>query len=282
MTIYYDEAPVRVHEAVWLFASVNRRWHCEHPSISVTYLGPHPDGSGKIGSKMYCLFLHQLKADGSIQEIWAECAPYLTHQLGKDQFMSLPLSQLEEQTLSQLAELYNSMVPKARHIKKFSDRATALRRITDEFAAEKPMNYKGMRSKHEKLGQAHPQKYKTNVQLDSNRELSVNLTVTKSKMLKGGALMSKNEKPQPENVHRTAGDTSPRQRSNYLNKYIYRAEGCKKENPRRQNSTAYNDFELIRDGMLFQDYRNAGGQLHHFNYCLKRGYVTLHDTPIKE
>jgi len=268
MTIYYqNEVAVQVHEAVWIFAPEPRL------AISITLLEKYGDGSGRIGQKLFTLYPQQLQADGGLAEIIAACNPFLEKQLGKENVMTtVPHKDHENKSLSELADLYNSMVPKASRITKFRDKPTALKRIADIFTKEEP-KYASMKHPSMRLdGGAKKRDLNLNkdIKLSEGRSLKVDLTVTKGKMLSGGALQTHSEM---RNMLRG-------RKSIYSGKYVYKTEKWKNANPRRPGTHGHHDWEnYIRDGITYEQYIASGGAGRHLEHALKKNFIVLETSP---
>lgn len=269
MTIYYDrEIEVKIVKAMWRGVPSLKK----EPTllIEIEHLTLFSDGSGKIGYKQAGLLIQQLQADGGLTEIIKACEPFLTQQLGKDNYMAqVPHRDHENKSLSELCDLYNSMVPKAKRIKKFKDKPTALRRIADIFTAEQP-KYGALKDKDPTVGSLPKQIAKTNIPLSGGRSLNVDLTITKGKMSEGGALQT----------HAELRKILTGRKSSYSGKYIYKAEAWKDKNPRRPGTHGYYDWENnIKEGLTYEEYILGKGQNRHFDHVVKKKFVVLEDKP---
>jgi DNA-binding MarR family transcriptional regulator len=68
--------------------------------------------------------------------------------------------------------------------------------------------------------------------------------------------------------------SNPGPRSNLSGKHIYRIS---KTNPRREGTHGYKSFALIKDGMTFEAYRQAGGRNNDLAWDLDHGFVEMRD-----
>lgn len=232
--------------------------------------------------------------------------------------------QLNEMTLSELAQHYNSLVPKDKQIKKFADKESAIRRC------------KALELVHPKL----PKDFKL------ARELPVSTQIPKDALVgnptgKGAYILMKMEANMPNRttcfsidditklvdgkqhfVERTiklliaskymflvkgnpgipklycltengiewvrknkkiisAAPTPnfsknewlvPGPRSDFAGKRIYKAV---KENPRKKGTNGFKSFELLQDGMTFEEYKIAGGRNQDLLWDVKHKFVEV-------
>lgn len=153
----------------------------------------------------------------------------------------------DDKSLKQLVELYNSLVAKPKRIKRFSDRQTALRRITEQFAKEKPAylptppsdeQIQAFQKKYKVKKEAGSNKLSTNIVLsEPKKEIHFDLKVTKG-LSEGGA-----EVLRPSLLGRKA---------RWTGMYLYRMEGYKDKNPRRAGSHGWFTWNHYEDGMTYE------------------------------
>lgn len=124
--------------------------------VTAELLNSYGDGSGRKGQRLN-ININQLNADGGWPEISAAIENN-TPQNRKEQIMSAIEKSYEEKSLKELAEMYNSMVPKDKQVKKFKDKATAIARMTKAFqnplAAASPAKQEKAPKVPQKLAQA--------------------------------------------------------------------------------------------------------------------------------
>lgn len=120
--------------------------------VTAELLDSYGDGSGRKGQRINAS-PNQFNADNG----WEELSYALINNMNqsrKEQIMSAIEKSYEEKSLKELAEMYNSMVPKDKQVKKFKDKATAIARMTKAFqnpiAATSPSNKE---EKHPKVPQ---------------------------------------------------------------------------------------------------------------------------------
>lgn len=124
MTIRHWDAPCRI-----LDYSISKSGKA---LLSIELLAPYGDGSSKKGQKRNNIPLCELNADGGWSEIFY-ALDIKTPLNRKEQLMSAIENSYDNKSLSELVEMYNSMVPKEKRIKKFRDRNTAIDKMTKAF-----------------------------------------------------------------------------------------------------------------------------------------------------
>lgn len=79
--------------------------------------------------------------------------------------------------------------------------------------------------------------------------------------------------PSTEKIDWTVRDwATSGKRSKFTGKRIYKVVS---DNPRRKGTHGYNSFELLKDGMSFEEYKAAGGRNNDLQWDLDKGFVEL-------
>lgn len=143
---------------------------------------------------------------------------------------------LNEKTTHELVELYNSLIEPENKIKKFRDRATALRRLTDTLHKTK-------------FSPASTHSTKQT----GDRVMS---------LLPGGS--SQEQKPT-----KPTKSTSEKKKKDRIISILIDV------NPRREGTAGWHNFNLYAEGMTVAEYRAAGGKSNHFNWDLKHGFISV-------
>ena len=100
-------------------------------SVTIELLEPYGDGSGRKGQRLN-INVNQLNADGGWSEISSAIENNTPLNL-KEKVMSAIEKSYDNKSLKELTDMYNSMVPKDKQVKKFKDKATAIARMTKAF-----------------------------------------------------------------------------------------------------------------------------------------------------
>lgn len=256
MTIYRYDAPVKILSV--------REHKNEHNldtsySVDVALLAPYGDGSGRAGQRITNLPIYYLTATGGLIEIMKAI----------QQFTGAPAPDLASSSLADLVNIYNQYSSKK--IKKFSDRATAIKRITDLMVQESEDMFAGeaaqpatdtqKESLRKKLANRNPSK-EINQVVDAkgrkDKKIALNLTVTTTT----GANMDIKEKSEKPTVRKNL----------FSGKRILIVS---KSNPRREGTEGYHNWEKYKPDMTYEDYRAAGGGQNHLAYDISKGYIKL-------
>lgn len=67
-------------------------------------------------------------------------------------------------------------------------------------------------------------------------------------------------------------------KSKFTGKFIYRLPEYKDTNPRREGTHGHKSFSLIKDGMAYEAYIEAGGRPNDLNWDVDKGYVEVRDS----
>ena len=149
--------------------------------------------------------------------------------------MSAVEKSYEGKSIRELTDMYNSMVPEEKQVKKFKDKETAIKRMTEAF--KNPVAASS--------GQAAAQ---------SEKQPKV-----PAKLAKAATVVAQQFK--------LVG-----RKSNHAGKKIYKIS---KENPRREGSHGFNNWSIYRDGMTYEEFIMAKGGANHLNYDIEKGFVEL-------
>lgn len=122
MTIRHWDAPCKIVHITETPSSV---------IATIELLASYGDGSGKKGQRLN-IATNQLNADGGWQEL-SSAILNNCNQHRKEQVMSAVENSYEGKSIRELTELYNSMVPSNKQVKKFKDKETAIKRMTAAF-----------------------------------------------------------------------------------------------------------------------------------------------------
>lgn len=98
---------------------------------TIELLDSYGDGSGKKGQRRN-ISPNQLNADGGWEELSSAILKNV-NKSRKDQIMSAIEKSYDNKSLKELTEMFNSMVPKDKQVKKFKDKPTAIKRMTAAF-----------------------------------------------------------------------------------------------------------------------------------------------------
>jgi hypothetical protein len=250
MTIYRYDAPVKILSAKETNDSL---------IVDVALLAPYSDGSGKAGQKITNLPIHYLTATEGLIEIMKTI----------QQFTGAPAPDLASSSLADLVKIYNQYSSKK--IKKFSDRATAIRRITDLMVQESEDMFAGeaaqpatdtqKESLRKKLANRNPSKEINQVVEAKGRKdkkIALNLTVTTTT----GANTNTKEKTEKPKIRKNV----------FSGKKIFI---LKKSNPCKKGTIRFENWEKYRDGMSYEEYRSVASTLNHFRYDLSKGFIKL-------
>lgn len=99
--------------------------------VTAELLDSYGDGSGRKGQRIN-VNPNQFNADGG----WEELSSALLNNMNqsrKEQIMSAIEKSYDNKSLKELTDMYNSMVPKDKQVKKFKDKPTAIARMTKAF-----------------------------------------------------------------------------------------------------------------------------------------------------
>lgn len=98
---------------------------------TIELLDCYGDGSGRKGQRCN-INPNQLNADGGWEELSSAIESNVSNNM-KGRIMLAVENSYDNKSLKELAEMYNSMVPKDKQVKKFKDKATAIARMTKAF-----------------------------------------------------------------------------------------------------------------------------------------------------
>lgn len=156
-------------------------------------------------------------------------------QSRKEEIMSAVENSYDNKSLKELTELYNSMVPEKNKVKKFKDKATAIARMTKAF-----QNPVGAASS------------KSTVHVESAEKVPAKLAKAATVVAQQFKLVGR--------------------KSNHAGKKIFK---LRKDNPRREGSEGYKNWEIYRDGMTYEEFKMAKGGSSHLNWDIEKGFVEL-------
>lgn len=145
----------------------------------------------------------------------------------------------DNKSLKELAEMYNSMVPKEKQVKKFRDRETAIKRMTETF--KNPVAAPTTKSSKAKAPEPQPK--------------------VPAKLAKAATVVAQQFK--------IVG-----RKSQFSGKKIYKVS---KENPRREGGLAHgwHNWNIYRDGMTYEEFILAHGMANQLRWDLERGFIEL-------
>lgn len=211
----------------------------------VKQLAPFSDGSGKAGD-VSSHAISTMFADGGMAEIISTISKF-TQLQGKELEMHTNIQNSENKPIGDIVKLYNSLVPASKHVKKFRDKATALRRLTEAFAGETKKN---------------ATKKPTAAKNDST---------PKAKAKPKAAVVEKAVTPPPAGQITLVG-----KKSSLAGKFLYKAI---KENPRREGTHGWHSWNCLKDGMTYEQFiLNRGGNKH-LAWDIKAGHVEVRSKP---
>lgn len=188
--------------------------------------------------------------------------------------------QFGDKKLIELAAIYNKMVPKSKRVKRFSDKATAIERITKAFSEDsnktiikenKATAAKNTAAKKDLATDTKKLKVKTN----KGHSLEFNLTATKE--VTGMSRQKQSQRTDSTKLEEKSNIpkiTLVGRKSQHTGKRIYKLT---EENPRRRGSHGHINWNIYVDGMTYEEYIISKGGAHHLAWDLEKGYVELRD-----
>lgn len=176
--------------------------------------------------------------------------------------------QLNSQSLSDLADLYNSMVAPEKRIKKFSDKQSAVKRITTMLAGEskeklaKPPTDADKKKTLEKVLQSNNTRSlkPSEVKTSNGGIVNLNLKVSSTIGIKEKIMEKKKE-------FKIVG-----KKSQHAGKTIHILA---EKNPRQAGSGGWHNFNIYKEGMTYEDFIMKKGGNNHLLWDLKKGFVEL-------
>lgn len=252
LKFYRSEAEIQI-----ISASIGFRdeLYCEY-----RLLENYKDKSGDLRRIYYSPVIY-LTCTSGFQSLVQHCHNLLPTKHRKENYMSQ--QSIRDKSLSELADLYNSLVPKSKKITKFRDRKTAIARLTEYFAATPTVAEKKLPpvTDREKQNFAEAMKNKKDadkkIQQQVGKNITLDLKVTSKTNLEESSMMQTEEK---------------KERSNFKGKKIYVLVD---RNPRREGTTAHSKFALYKNGMTVTEFKNAGGRTADIAFDVSRGYIKV-------
>lgn len=185
-------------------------------------------------------------------------------------------SEWRSSSLSDLVTIYNNLVPDEKKIKKFSDRETAIKRLTKLFIDEnrgEPLNptdeqKASFRNKLQAYSKQPNKSVEETVEA-KGKKISLNLTLNSEVTMTN----EKNDPsikpipPAPKNKITLMG-----RRSKFSGKKIYLLV---ESNPRREGTEGHQNFELYASGLSYEDYISKGGKANHLTWDIEHNYVEV-------
>lgn len=256
MSIDYEGAPIEVTKCYYD--------HKDMLTADIKFLGSFPDGSGKKGDTKKGIRISQLNATAGLEEILNECSKHLNFKDRKENYAAhLPDAEgLRSTSLTDLVALFNRMAPQDKSIKKFADKATAIKRLTDIFTQESistntpPPTEKQRNKLVEKIlnSEGSTPEVKKELKPVEGRSISLDLKIQSQTNLK-------------QEVQSAAS-------RNFFGKRIHL---CVKENPRRTGTQGWHNWNLYHDGMPFEEYIASAKvkALNHFRWDIEKGFIKV-------
>lgn len=195
----------------------------------------------------------------------------MTNNVSQPTHKNSNLKEIEDKSLTELAVLYNQLVLPEQHIKRFSDRPTALKRITALFMTESglPKAVKlPTESQRATLLEKIEQQKPSPTRVKGSGKVTLDLSVTTKTGIKEQVLTKKEAKATPA----TVVQNKIGKRISYFGTKIYILA---KGNPRMVGSAGWRSFNLYKDGMPYEDYLKKGGENKHFFWDLKNNFIKV-------
>lgn len=167
------------------------------------------------------------------------------------------VSVLETKTLSELAEIYNSQVDKGEEVKRFSDKSSAIKRIL------------ALEEKSPFLLQKKDVTSKSSERKKGNTKMTNDDQSKSTSSESNDSISASSESPKKKSGGGKVGRTSQ-----YEGKKIYK---LKDENPRRPGTHGHKSFSIIRNGMRYETYIEAGGRRKDLDWDIAKGNVEIRE-----
>jgi hypothetical protein len=177
------------------------------------------------------------------------------------------MTSIANQSTKELVDMYNSMVPANKRIKKFTDKPTAVKRITELLASQptekspEPPTDENKKKTVEKILASNSTKTLPKTELETpSGKISMNLKVTTTTGIKDKI------------IAKQGGINLVGKKSRHAGKKIHILSAT---NPRLAGSEGWKNFNLYKEGMTYEQFILAKGGNNHLNWDIKKGFIEL-------